>query len=137
MKNLIIAALILFVGLWAVPFVEAQTISKNITFAWDDPNVPNEELEYLLFMRTEGESYDYESPVLTIPYAQSIETGSSQASGTFSVNADPAEEVVVYFVLRAKLGDLVSEDSNEVSEILVGPPGRPMNFTITVIVNTP
>ena len=88
--------------------------TAQVTLAWD-PNDPAPDF-YSLFMRTEGQSYNYEQPCWSGP-----------GTSTTVYNLD--YDTTYYFVVRAQIGDSQSSDSNEISFRASSP--VPDTFTIT------
>lgn len=72
----------------------------QVSLQWD-PNNPNPD-GYRMFMRLDGHSYDFSSPVWE---------GTSQ---TCTINTVP-DGATVHFVVRAFVGSVESGDSNEVT----------------------
>ena len=81
---------------------DAYTIAQmaEVTLAWD-PNDPAPDF-YCLFMRTEGQSYNYEQPCWS-------------GTGTLTTVYNLDYDTTYYFVVRAQIGDSQSSDSNEIS----------------------
>ena len=76
----------------------AQT--AEVTLAWD-PNDPAPDF-YCLFMRIEGQRYNYEQPSWT---------GTGTSTTVYNLDYGTA----YYFVVRAQIGSFQSSDSNEIS----------------------
>jgi hypothetical protein len=81
---------------------DTYTIAQmaEVTLAWD-PNDPAPDF-YCLFMRTEGQSYNYEQPCWS-------------GKGTLTTVYNLDYDTTYYFVVRAQIGDSQSSDSNEIS----------------------
>ena len=74
--------------------------TAEVTLAWD-PNDPAPDF-YCLFMRAEGQSYNYEQPCWS---------GAGTSTTVYNLDYD----TTYYFVVRAQIGDSQSSDSNEIS----------------------
>lgn len=81
--------------------------ASDVTLAWD-PNDPAPD-GYRLFMRQDGQVYDYSSPAW-------------QGTDTQATLSDLSEGVTYAFVCRAFVGDQESGDSNEVVYTIEAPP---------------
>ena len=128
MKKLSYILFLLLIAL--VVTAPANSTNVSLTFAWDDDNIKGEDYGWLVFMRGEGETYDYNNPAIRVDY----EDGQLEytATGVFEVTGPANSDVAKYFVVRARSGELTSEDSNEVgTEIRI-----PINsvFNLTVII---
>lgn len=89
----------LVLAILAVLFMAAPTLAADVTLAWDANNPTPD--GYRLFMRVDGQSYDYTNPAW-------------QGPETTCTIADLAEGTTYAFVVRAFDGGLESGDSNEV-----------------------
>lgn len=89
--------------------------TTQATLAWD-PNDPTPD-GYRIYQRTEGQAYDYTAPVWT-------------GSGTTGTVYNLEYDTTYYFVVRAYVGELESDDSNEV--VFSGQSPLPVTYTIAV-----
>jgi hypothetical protein len=124
--------LILAILVLTVSAAGAQ-MAKEVKFAWDDDNEKAAGYEWLLFMRTEGEAYNYDAPALVVPWTAGMTE--YVGTGNFSIDGKPNALARRYFVVRAKSENgVVSGDSNEVYIDVRIPPGKAYNLTVTVVV---
>ncbi len=100
------ALLIIFLGLSSAAY------AAQITLAWD-PNDPTPD-GYRLYQRTEGSAYNYSAPVWS----------GTQATCTL---ANLAEGVTTYFVVRAYVAAMESDNSNETSYRYTPPTSYTLN----------
>ena len=106
--------------------------SVSLNLAWEDVNVKDpESFHWLLFMRGEGEQYNYDSPILTIPYFESQNANYSYETYEIKVIGPPGDKITKYFVMRSVDETRVSEDSNEVDYTFEMPKVPPYIITIT------
>jgi hypothetical protein len=136
MKKFLLTFLALILtAVFVVPCSMAAETTREIKFGWDDTNIKSEGYFWQLFIREEGGTYNYETPVMTIPWIEGVTefTGSQ----SFTVTGDAGGTVTRYFVLRAaKPTGEKSPDSNEVMTAFIVPIGAPFSFTATVIINS-
>lgn len=104
-----------------------SSFAEQIGLRWD-ANDPAPE-GYRIFMREEGQSYDYDNPVVCV----GLETGDIPSSMTAVTIAGLKQGVTYYFVVRAFEGDLESADSNEVSYTPPIQLTNPKNITLEEI----
>ena len=115
--RLILQALTITIILFASSFTQAAQVS----LAWD-PNDPVPD-GYRVFQHSEGEPYDYSSPVWPRP-------GDNPRAATCTIG-NLADDTKYYFVVRAYIGDVESSDSQEVSFRTAAP--TPSSYTLTAI----
>ncbi len=103
MKNKIFATLkvLLATGYYLLVTFPLVVSAAQVTLQWD-PNTPDPD-GYNLYLRVEGESYDYDQPVNEDLILDSTTTV-----------VDLEEGVRYFFVVTAVVGDEESGDSNEV-----------------------
>jgi hypothetical protein len=112
---------LLFWTLIIVSILLTQTIAQaaQVHLAWD-PNDPAPD-GYRVYARTQGQNYDYTSPVWPQP-------GGDPTQTTCTID-NLVGGASYYFVVRAYAGTDESGDSNEVNHIL--PTDPPTTYTIT------
>lgn len=92
-----------------------EACATDVGFEWDEVVSGD---EYRLFVRAEGDTYDYTNPVVIIPYGTTEATVSLDA-GTY------------FIVARAVAGQFESENSNEVGVVI---PEAPKGLRVKVTV---
>jgi hypothetical protein len=86
--------------------------SVDIVFAWD-ANTENDLDGYKIFCRGEGESYNYDNPVLEVHFNEPGENPQEPTCTIYNLNLE--DNITHYFVIRAfDTTGLESIDSNEV-----------------------
>lgn len=133
MKRLILLSIALVLLSFGFAFGGENTLS--LEFAWDDTNEKAEGYKWNLYMRGEGEVYDYTTPALVVPY----EAGQTEfvAEGSFTVQGIGNSVVTRYFVIRAENAEGVeSGDSNEVVHSFKIPMDAPFSFSVQVLVQS-
>lgn len=132
MKGIMVVLVVLFSMMFSFGNVFADSVTKNITFHWNDSNQKTATFFWSLYVRNEGEQYDYMNSIVTIPYVdgQTI----FQSTNPFTVEGTVGgEKVKKYFVLRANDGSgNQSGDSNEVEVLFFIPLKAPFSLTIDV-----
>ncbi len=86
-------------------WLPSLAVAAQVTLAWD-PNTPAPD-GYRVFQRLDGDTYDYGNPAWPQP-------GDDPTQSTCTIDNLP-EDTLVYFVVRAFVGDEMSGDSNEVA----------------------
>lgn len=124
--SVLLMLIMVFAAAW--PAAAAQS-TKELTFAWDYETPVPDGIEFMLFMRGDGEAYDYANPVLVAAYDAAA---GLTASDTFTITGTSGAAVTKYFVLRARVGVEESGDSNEVSKVFSIPVSAPFTLTVTV-----
>jgi hypothetical protein len=92
-------------AIFFIILTSAVSQAAQVTLAWD-PNNPAPD-GYRVFLRNEGETYNYASPAWPL-------AGDNPQSTTCTIG-DLTEDTQYYFVVRAVTGDDISGDSNEVA----------------------
>ena len=126
MKRILLTALAIM--LLAAP-VFASDLQKPLTFTWQDDNVKTLGYHWVLFMRGDGEEYDYTKPALTIQWEEGVTD--YHTTGTFTITGTGGAKVMRYFVIRAvDASGNVSGDSNEVSKGFILPLNAVYSLTV-------
>ena len=121
----------------------ASDYSETVTIFWDwsgptpedsglasaDPMA--NDLEWHLYMRGEGETYDYGNPTVAVPYGQTL-----SMDAPIVVEGIGGSSVKKYFVLRAFYDNGESGDSNEAFKDFEIPRDSPLNLRFTVSVQS-
>lgn len=128
-----------FVVVEAAMAAERQEEIK-VYWDWDGPTpegsgLPSadpiaNDLEWHLYMRGEGEQYNYDTPVIASPYGQNLEL-----SGDVHITGASGSTVRKYFILRAYYDGGESGDSNEVYKDFEIPRNIPFNLRFTAILS--
>lgn len=94
--------------------------AADITLQWDYPDDSKVD-GFIVFMRTVGVDYDYNTPL--------IKTGPTARAAKVSVKENPGEITSYFFVARAFRADRQSDNSNECeTKIDLAPIEKPKDF---------
>ena len=115
MKKILIVSFIIFV--WVIALFD-MVYAEQLSFAWDH-DAPDTVDEYMLYLRTEGQSYNYQNPA----WRGIEQTGSID-------NLLPNTKY--YVVARARDGDITSANSEELEFTI---PTSPKNLKITITID--
>jgi hypothetical protein len=113
------------------PAVAHADYTQELTFEWQYPCSTDcpKDLQFFLYMRGDGEKYDYAKPVTVVDYDPSV---GMSGEDEFTVSGPPGAKITKYFVLRAKVGGVESTDSNEANYAFEIPVAAPFSLTIRV-----